>query len=113
MLGDQVSGEAVYTDDMPSPTGTLYAGLVLSKKPHARLLAVDPSDALAEKGVLRFLGAKDVTPLQNAIGAVVLDEEIFAVEEVCVQYTMIPTINRLGHDTLNSVSLGRKFRPLS
>ena len=69
---------------MPSPQGTLYAGLVLSQKPHARLLAVDPSDALAVKGVLRFVGARDVTPEQNVIGAVVLDEEIFAVEEVCL-----------------------------
>ncbi|CAM9133378.1 unnamed protein product [Ascophyllum nodosum] len=67
---------------MPSPAGTLYVGLVLSKKPHARLLEVDPAKALAVKGVLRFLGAGDLTPEQNAIGVVALDEEMFAVEEV-------------------------------
>ncbi|CAM9977610.1 unnamed protein product, partial [Ectocarpus sp. 8 AP-2014] len=53
----QVTGEAVFTDDMPSPVGTLFVGLVLSTKPHAKLLEVDPSPALEVEGVLRFVGA--------------------------------------------------------
>ncbi|CAN0548262.1 unnamed protein product, partial [Ectocarpus sp. 8 AP-2014] len=79
---NQVTGEAVYTDDMPSPVGTLFVGLVLSTKPHAKLLEVDPSPALEVEGVLRFVGAGDVTPERNGIGAVVVDEEVFAVDEV-------------------------------
>ncbi|CBJ27195.1 conserved unknown protein [Ectocarpus siliculosus] len=78
----QVTGEAVYTDDMPSPVGTLFVGLVLSTKPHAKLLEVDASPALEVEGVLRFVGAGDVTPERNGIGAVVVDEEVFAVDEV-------------------------------
>ena len=78
----QVTGEAMYTDDIPSPKGTLFAGLVLSTKPHAKLLEVDPSAALEVEGVLRFVGAGDVTPERNGIGAVVVDEEVFAVHEV-------------------------------
>ena len=78
----------MYIDDMPSPAGTLYVGLVLSKKPHARLLEVDPAKALAVKGVLRFLGAGDLTPEQNAIGVVALDEEMFAVEEVRARFRL-------------------------
>lgn len=72
----------MYTDDIPSPKGTLFAGLVLSTKPHAKLLEVDPSAALGVEGVLRFVGAGDVTPERNGIGAVVVDEEVFAAHEV-------------------------------
>lgn len=73
----------MYTDDIPSPKDTLFAGLVLSTKPHARLLEVDPSVALGVVGVVRFVGAGDVTPERNGIGAVVVDEEVFAADEVC------------------------------
>lgn len=78
----------MYTDDLPSPAGTLFAGLVLSTKPHAKLLGVDPSEALKVDGVLRFLGSEDVTPGGNGIGAVIVDEEVFAVDEVRGQYAL-------------------------
>ena len=81
-MATQVTGEAVYTDDMPSPVGTLYAGLVLSTKPHAKLLGVDPSEALKLEGVMRYVGSRDVAPERNAIGAILHDEEVFAVSEV-------------------------------
>ena len=42
----QVTGEAVYTDDIPLPPRALHAVLVLSARPHARLLSVDASAAL-------------------------------------------------------------------
>lgn len=67
---------------MPSPPGTLFAGLVLSTKPHAKLLEVDPSSALNVDGVFRFVGSGDVEPGRNAIGAVIKDEEVFATDEV-------------------------------
>eukprot|EP00752_Nemacystus_decipiens_P001721 g1664.t1 len=81
----QVTGEAVYTDDMPSPKGILFAGLVLSTKSHAKLVEVDPSLALEKEGVVRFVGAGDVAAKKNSFGAIVMDEEVFATEEVyCV-----------------------------
>lgn len=86
----------MYTDDMPSPAGTLFAGLVLSAKPHARLVKVDPSPALNMEGVLRFVGAGDVTPERNRIGAVVVDEEVFAIDEVCVCACVFERINTGG-----------------
>lgn len=46
----QVSGEAQYTDDVPLPANSLHAAFVTSTKPHARLLSVDPSAALAMQG---------------------------------------------------------------
>jgi hypothetical protein len=41
-----VTGEALYTDDVPLPPGTLHAALVTSARPHAKLLSVDASAAL-------------------------------------------------------------------
>lgn len=46
----QVSGEAQYTDDVDLPPNALHAALVTSKKPHAKLLGVDASAALAIPG---------------------------------------------------------------
>ena len=43
----------------------LYAALVLSTKAHARLVAVDPSEALEFPGVIDFVGHRDV-PAHNA-----------------------------------------------
>ena len=42
----QVTGEALYTDDVPLPANTLHAALVKSIRPHARINSVDPSAAL-------------------------------------------------------------------
>jgi xanthine dehydrogenase/oxidase len=48
----QVSGEAQYTDDVQLPPNTLHAAFITSKKPHAKLLGVDASAALAMPGAL-------------------------------------------------------------
>lgn len=79
----QVTGEALYTDDIPVPAGTLQAALVMSTRAHAKLLSIDASAALEMPGV-QFICASDVTG-NNNIGAVVKDEEVFATSEVlCV-----------------------------
>ena len=57
-----------YCDDLGKQPGELYAALVLASKPHARLLALDATLALACEGVRGFFGAEDV-PGDNAIGA--------------------------------------------
>jgi Aldehyde oxidase and xanthine dehydrogenase, a/b hammerhead domain len=46
VLSHQVTGEAVYVDDMPLPANALHAVFVLSTRPHAKLLNVDASAAL-------------------------------------------------------------------
>jgi hypothetical protein len=50
----QVCGEAVYVDDIKLPADALVAALVTSTRPHARLLAVDPSEALEVPGVTGY-----------------------------------------------------------
>lgn len=77
----QVTGEAEYADDMPMPPNGLHAALVLSRKPHARILSIDDSGANSSPGFAGIFFHKDV-PGGNAIGPVVNDEEIFASEFV-------------------------------
>jgi len=86
-----VSGEAQYTDDIPNPPGGLYAGLVLSSQPHARIVSVDASPALAVKGVKGYFDHKDV-PGSNALGAVIYDEEVFATNTVVTTGQVIGVI---------------------
>ncbi|CAN0876375.1 Xanthine dehydrogenase 1 [Linum grandiflorum] len=80
----QVTGEAEYVDDSPMPPNGLHAALVLSRKPHARIVAIDDSKAKSSPGFAGAFFAKDV-PGDNHIGAIVHDEEVFATELVtCV-----------------------------
>ncbi|KAG9131528.1 hypothetical protein Leryth_022051 [Lithospermum erythrorhizon] len=80
----QVTGEAEYTDDVQLPLNSLHAALVLSKKPHARIVTIDDSEAKSSPGFAGIFFAKDV-PGNNITGPVVADEETFATEYVtCV-----------------------------
>ncbi|KAM0996846.1 hypothetical protein ACFX2C_006800 [Malus domestica] len=80
----QVTGEAEYADDTPLPPNGLHAALILSRKPHARILSIDDSGAKLSPGFAGIYLAKDV-PADNNIGPVVEDEELFASEFVtCV-----------------------------
>ncbi|KAF3772001.1 Xanthine dehydrogenase 1 [Nymphaea thermarum] len=80
----QVSGEAEYTDDAPMPSNGLHAALVLSSKPHARILSIDDSEAKSSPGFMGLFLARDV-PGSNKIGPILHDEELFASEFVtCV-----------------------------
>ncbi|RVW32782.1 Xanthine dehydrogenase 1 [Vitis vinifera] len=63
------------------PPNGLHAALVLSRKPHARILSIDDSGANSSPGFAGIFFHKDV-PGGNAIGPVVNDEEIFASEFV-------------------------------
>ncbi|XP_057800195.1 xanthine dehydrogenase 1-like isoform X2 [Salvia miltiorrhiza] len=80
----QVTGEAEYTDDVPMPPNGLHAALILSKKPHARILAIDDIVAKSSPGFAGIFFAKHV-PGSNMVGPVVIDEELFASDVVtCV-----------------------------
>ncbi|KAK9665710.1 hypothetical protein RND81_14G130200 [Saponaria officinalis] len=80
----QVTGEAEYADDLPVPPNCLHAALILSRKPHARIVSIDDSAAKSSPGFAGVFFAKDV-PGDNHIGPVFTDEELFASELVtCV-----------------------------
>ena len=82
----QVSGTAVYVDDMPRIETELYLGLVLSSKAHAKILSVDVSAALEMEGVVDWVDHKSISKERNLFNtAVVRDELVFAEDEVfCV-----------------------------
>ena len=79
----QCTGEAQYTDDIPVQMNELFGRMVLSTKPHAKLLNVDPSPALELPGVHAWVDHKDLpSPEANWWGAPNCDEVFFAVDEV-------------------------------
>lgn len=74
-------GQARYAADIELP-GMLHGRLVRSPHPHARVLGIDPSAALAVPGVVAVLTAKDV-PGRNAVGSRgVQDQPILVIDHV-------------------------------
>ena len=76
----QVTGQAVYVDDMPRFHNEVYAAIIGSSISHGRIKSVDYSQVLALEGVLGIVDSKDVH--SNIIGPVFKDEELFATSEV-------------------------------
>ncbi|XP_053697545.1 xanthine dehydrogenase [Sabethes cyaneus] len=88
----QVTGEAVYCDDIPKYGNELYLALVTSTKAHAKILSIDPTEALAIEGVHRFFSAKDLTDEQGKCGPVFHDEYVFYNDLVTSQGQIIGAI---------------------
>lgn len=87
----QATGEAIYLDDIPKCEGELRLAFVMSTKAHARLIDVDPSEALQMPGVVDYIDYKDV-PGSNAYGMEHEDEVIFAKDEVTCEGQIIGAI---------------------
>lgn len=79
----QCTGEAQYTDDIPYQKNELVGCLLLSTKPHAKLLSVDVTAALDLPGVVDYVSHTDLpSPEANWWGAPNCDETFFAIDEV-------------------------------
>ena len=78
-----VTGEAIYTDDIPELAQTLHAALGMSQQAHARIRAIDLSAVRAAAGVVAVFEAKDI-PGVNDCGPILHDDPIFA--DGLVQY---------------------------
>ena len=74
-----VTGEAVYTDDIPELRGTLYAALIKSPVAHGELIGegIDRAALLAEHGVVAVFTARDI-PGENNCGPIVHDDPFLA-----------------------------------
>ncbi|TPX56250.1 hypothetical protein PhCBS80983_g04644 [Powellomyces hirtus] len=95
----QVTGEAVYLDDIPVMGNEAYAAMVLSSEGNAAISSVDPSEALEMEGVIGYISAEDVSGYNadethngNIIGPIIHDEEIFAAKRVYYVNQMIGLI---------------------
>lgn len=73
------TGEALYTDDIPVPAGTLHASLLLAKECGGVLQSIDVESALATVGVVAVFTHRDLVALggNNALGPIQLDEVVF------------------------------------
>lgn len=79
----QVTGEAVYVDDMPKVENEAYGALVMSSKAHAKILSIDKGPALAIPGVLAVMTDDDIPPQGGHIWSPpAMDEPFFAQGEV-------------------------------
>ncbi|XP_056392196.1 aldehyde oxidase-like isoform X2 [Hyla sarda] len=56
----QVSGEAIYCDDMSVLEGELFLAFLTSSRAHAKILSLDVTEALSMPGVHDVITAKDV-----------------------------------------------------
>lgn len=75
----RVSGEARFTSDIPGE-GVLHAAFVLSPEPHARLLGVDTSEAVAVPGVEAVITGADIG--LRLFGRSLCDYPVLAVDRV-------------------------------
>jgi xanthine dehydrogenase/oxidase len=73
------TGEALYTDDVPLPPGSLHASLIMASTCNVELLSIDPSVALETPGVVAVYTHEDILKLggDNTLGPVVHDECVF------------------------------------
>jgi xanthine dehydrogenase large subunit len=72
-----VSGQALYTDDIPLPANTLHAAFGLSSIAHGRIRTLDLASVQSFPGVFAVATAADV-PGENNYGSAVHDDPIFA-----------------------------------
>ena len=70
----KVTGRERYAAD-EYPPGFVYAGVVRSPHPHARILSVDTADARACPGVIAVLTSKDITGT-NRVGVPDMDQPV-------------------------------------
>lgn len=82
------TGEAVYTDDVPLPPGSLHASLVLASSCNVKLLSIDTSVALDTPGVVAVYTHEDIQKIggDNTLGPIVHDEFVFLPVGEMVQF---------------------------
>ena len=102
-----VTGEAVYTDDIPELRGTLYAALILSPVAHGELIGegIDRAAILAEHGVVAVYTASDI-PGENNCGPIIHDDPFLAVGKVEFLGQAVAVV--VAHDMLYAREAAKK-----
>jgi len=72
----KVTGTARYSEDF-RPDGMLFCKLLTSPMPHARVVNIDASEALAMPGVAGILTADEVTPTPEPQDGILTNEPVF------------------------------------
>lgn len=93
----KATGEAVYTDDIQLP-GMLHAKTLRSPHPHARIVSVDASRALALPGVLAVITGRDL-PDRYGVIPWTQDETALAVDKVRFVGDPVAAVAAVDEDT--------------
>lgn len=102
----QVTGEALYCDDVPAIEGELFMTLIFSSKAHAKIIDINAEKALAVPGVVSFFSAKDIEEQKNKTGALVCDEDVFS------KFLVTSTSCIIGALVAENESIARKAKDL-
>jgi len=78
------TGEAKFVGDITPPQGCLFAAPVQSTKCSCSVVSIDPSEALAMKGVVAFISKKDIVGVTQISSIPPADEDVFASDYVHV-----------------------------
>ena len=78
---EKLRGQAQYVGDMEM-AGMLHGKVLRSPHPHARILAIDTSAALAMEGVAAILTAADLDDIEPYYGHAIKDRPIVAIDRV-------------------------------
>ncbi|KAL4224843.1 hypothetical protein ACF0H5_015539 [Mactra antiquata] len=78
----QVTGEAVYINDIPSQPGELYAAFTVTNVGNAKISNIDISPAMKMKGVVKVLLAEDIPGINNAMPSPFVAEEVLCSGQV-------------------------------
>ena len=73
------TGEAIYTDDIPLPPGTLHASLVQTKTCNVTFESISTDEAMSIPGVVAVYTHEDIAKLggDNLLGPIMHDEFVF------------------------------------
>lgn len=104
----QATGEAIYCDDIPFCENELYLAYVTSSRAHAKIISIDPEEALSMEGVYYFVSSKDISKEHNKLGSIVHDEKVFYTEEVTSQGQIIGGI--VAIDQITAQRAARKVK---
>jgi xanthine dehydrogenase large subunit len=106
-----VTGEAVYTDDIPELRGTLYAALILSPVAHGELIGegIDRAAILAQHGVVGVFTAKDI-PGENNCGPIIHDDPFLAAGKVEFLGQAVAVV--VAHDMLYAREAAKRAKVL-
>ena len=77
-----VTGQAIYTDDIPEPSGTLHLAAGGAQRTHARLVKLDLSKVRTAPGVALVLTAADIPGLNDVSPIGAGDDPVFVADEI-------------------------------
>ncbi|HJO72626.1 MAG TPA: hypothetical protein QGG32_07220, partial [Rhodospirillales bacterium] len=60
-----LTGRALFSDHLPTRTGTKHAAILRSPHAHAKIVSIDFSNALAQPGVATILTGTDVEAMSD------------------------------------------------